>query len=436
MGRERRIWSTFLIWSIVQLGCTRHDTIGEYADVFIQLSEPEYSTRAYDPDENMVKDINLMIFDDNGIMAEHIWLPKTEADNSSMTTVHARLLKNKKYHFYACANIGYRLNIGTIEDIEALRCHLVYPDDYREGMPMAGEISSVILSGQEDTIYIPLERLMAKISLRIDRGGLSEGVNMNVINVSIGNCPKSALVFKDSHVEDEDQCFSLGFTREGMECSMLNKNAGQGLSGIISLYMLENMQGEFSSGEIRHDEDKVLPENDIRRETCSYIEIQMDYQSPEHISKDSPLIYRFYLGGSRNDLNIERNCHYLITVIPEDDGLSDNSWRVDKSGLAEMTESTCFSMEPSGYIQGNIGDKIHVRCSMFPASAPFDIGLEELEYDKSRGIYDYEIDADGLGVTLTLKAPGTGILYMSAGAPINECGMLVIEVNNIKNNIS
>jgi hypothetical protein len=61
--------------------------------------------------------------------------------------------------------------------------------------------------------------------------------------------------------------------------------------------------------------------------------------------------------------------------------------------------------------------------------------MEELEYDRERGIYDFVIDSDRKGVSLTLKNPGTGILYMTAGSPVNETGMLVIEVNNIKNDI-
>lgn len=436
MGRERRIWCPLLICICTAIGCTGNDDPRDYADVVIQLSGSGYLTRAYDPDENQVNDINLMIFDSNDMLVEHIWLENAEPDSNNRIMLQSRLLKNKEYSLYACANIGGKLDADSVADIETFRFHLVYPDDYREGMPMAGIVESFIVSGEENTIHIPLERLMAKISLRIDRGGLSEGVSMNVISVSIGNCPKSSLVFQENHIVDEDQCFSLGFTRTDLECSMLNRNIGMGKSGAVSLYMLENMQGRFSPGEIHQDKDKVLPENDIRRETCSYIEMRMDYQSPDYISKDNPLIYRFYLGESRNDLNIERNCHYNITVIPEDDGLSDDSWRVDKSGLGEMNGDTFFSMEPSGYIQGDIGDKIHVRCNFYPADTPFDIGLEELEYDRSRGIYDYQTDTDGRGVTLTLKAPGTGILYMSAGSPVNESGMLVVEVNNIKNNIS
>jgi hypothetical protein len=93
-------------------------------------------------------------------------------------------------------------------------------------------------------------------------------------------------------------------------------------------------------------------------------------------------------------------------------------------------------MEPSGFIQADIGEKIHVRCYVYPDNTPFDIGWEELELDRERGIYEYEIDPDGYGVTIIPTGPGTGIVYMTAGEPVNESGMLVIEVNKSKNTIS
>ena len=66
---------------------------------------------------------------------------------------------------------------------------------------------------------------------------------------------------------------------------------------------------------------------------------------------------------------------------------------------------------------------------MTPSWTPFDIGIEYLEADKAEGIYDYVIDEDGYGVTLTLKSPGTGLIYMEAGYPINDAALFFIEVN-------
>ena len=145
------------------------------------------------------------------------------------------------------------------------------------------------------------------------------------------------------------------------------------------------------------------------------------------MSYDSPLLYRVYLRDGLRSLDVERNCHYHITVIPEDDGLSGGGWRVDKSGIGPSTP--LFKMHPGNYVEGHVGDTLRIWCECYPKTAPFDPGYEELNYDKSRGIYDYAVDDDGHGVTLYLKKAGTGIVYMSAGAPINQSGMVIVYVN-------
>ena len=64
-----------------------------------------------------------------------------------------------------------------------------------------------------------------------------------------------------------------------------------------------------------------------------------------------------------------------------------------------------------------------------PAGARLTFGKEELEYDKSRGLYDYTMDKDGHGVTLHLKNKGSGIVYIEAGAPVSDAAMAVIVIN-------
>ena len=86
-------------------------------------------------------------------------------------------------------------------------------------------------------------------------------------------------------------------------------------------------------------------------------------------------------------------------------------------------------MHPGNYLEGHVGDSLHIWCECYPRTSPFDIGKEELDFDRSRGIYDYRIDEDGHGVTLYLKKAGTGIIYMSAGEPINRSGMVLVCVN-------
>lgn len=389
-------------------------------DISLRLVCDNIESRASDPDENLLTDISILIFDEKGDLEEYFW------SDEGNPTFEARLVTDREYTICACANFGYRTYADKITELDEIRYHMAYPDDYRNGIPMYAR-EEIFLSEDDEELTVTLERLMAKISLQMDRSRLSDDVSMYVRSVKIGNCPRTSAVFTQNQVHDEDDCFPVGFLRRNMETDNLNSVSSGGLSKEVSLYMLENMQGEPEE-HIYEDSDKVFDEKDSRRETCSYIELEIEYISDDLYSIGKGLIYRFYLGEDRNSLDIERNCHYRITVTPEDDGLSDDGWRVDKSNLAGYGPVS-FNAYPSDYIVGNIGDRIHIWCEVSPRNAPFDVGISYMEDDKAEGIYDYEIDEDGYGATLTLTGPGRGLIYMEAGEPVNEAALFIIEVN-------
>ncbi|MBR2063510.1 MAG: DUF4906 domain-containing protein [Bacteroidales bacterium] len=421
MDRKRKIRGIVLISATIGLltayGCTRHEiTTGK--DVTIMVSCDRLKSKAYNPEENLVTDISLIIFDESGTAEELLW------SRSGVTVFNVKLVTGKQYTICACANFGYRIYADDIAELEDMRYHMAYPDEYRNGIPMYA-MEEVFIDEDDSEISISLKRLMAKISLQIDRSMLSEDVSMYVRSAKIGNCPRSTAIFTGNKVRDEDDCFPVGFTRRNIETDGLNSTSPDGLSEEISLYMLENMQGNI---DISDDTEKVFDEDDSRRQTCSYIEMEIEYASDEFYSTGKGLIYRFYLGEDRNSLNIERNCHYHITVTPEDDGLSDDGWRVDKRYLSDYGPVS-FQAYPSDYIVGDIGDEIHIWCEFSPRNAPFDVGMTYMEDDKAQGIYDYVIDEDGYGATLTLTGPGRGLIYMEAGEPVNETALFIIEVN-------
>ena len=418
MGRERRLLCKVLRTAACLLfsACT-----GERpeADISIVIGEADVLTKSELPDEEKISNVSFLIFDNYGRLEHSIYIDGAK-------TCQAKLLKGETYRIRAFVNFGYRVKAQHIEDLTDLQFHLAYPDEYKDGIPMVADTETVILSDSQ--IVLEPVRLMSRISIRMDRSRLSDNVSMEVSSVRIGNCPKRVAVFGKSRAESEDDCFTVGYSHSGPECSVLNTENSMRISDGLSLYMLENMQGRFCEDGISEDEDKVFGDYDIRKDICSYLEIGLEYSSPTWTSMSSPLLYRFYLGEDRNSLDVERNCHYHITICPEDDGLKGDGWRIDKTGL-QYTGKTGLVKYPSGYIRGDIGDKIHLGCIVTPSHAPFDIGLEYLEDDKAEGIYDYEIDADGHGVTLHLTGPGTGLIYMEAGDPINEAALFIVEVN-------
>ena len=393
---------------------------GRMVEVTCTFDASGLHTKALDPDEELISDVSILIFDADGHAEECIWLPEA----GSGTTV--RLVKGNTYNIMACANFGYQVYADHIDEMKEVTYYMAYPDEYREGMPMFASIDGFVAS-ESEAMVISFERLMAKICLRMDRSRLSEGVSMEVLSARIGNCPKSVNVCGPSKVTDHDQCFANGFRRGEFETLPLNVSGPDKVSPEVSLYMLENMQGDIVPA-LENDSDKVFSSDDPRYGTCSYVELELGYMSDTQYSSGMNLIYRFYLGDSLNNLDVERNCRYSITVRPEDDGLSGDGWRVDKSGILDRGPIS-FASYPSSYIRGDIGDVVHIWCEVSPFGTPFDVGLEYMEDDKAEGIYDYVVDEDGHGATLTLMGPGTGLIYMEAGEPVNESALFIIEVN-------
>ena len=420
MGRERGILRSLLITALIAVGCARIGT-PEEKEVMCRISVEDigYAVKAMDPDENMISDVSIMIFDERGEAEECLWLPNGE------TSTEIPLVLGKTYSFRACANFGYRTFADHISELDETVFYMAYPDEYSKGMPMYACADGIRI-GDDASVSLKMKRLMAKISLRMDRRKLSDGVEMNVVGVRIGNCPKSVKVFGTNAVSNHDQCFGIGFSRNDAQTAVLNTLTKDDLSGTVSLYMLENMQGDMPES-LASDSEKVFDEQDHRRDVCSYIEMDIEYLSYEKYS-ESPLVYRFYLGDSRTNLDVERNCHYRITVCPEDDGLNGDGWRVDKSGLTDLGP-TYFKSYPTPYIRGKIGDKVHIGCILSPPNTPFDVGEDYMKDDQKTGIYDYEIDPDGHGAVLTLTGPGRGWIYMEAGEPINDGALFMIEVD-------
>lgn len=422
MERNRHISGIFLGVCIFFAACSQESmdsTVGQ-ATLSITCGIPESRTAV--PDENIVNDINLILFE-NGKAESMVWKDCLQADGR--TDIDISYVKGRRYSLFVMANMGEKISVRDTSDLKKLTMELPGNQGFSNGLPMSTFFEDISFDGKKK-VDVSLERLTAKISIRIDRSRLSKNVEMSVKEVRIGNYPKYANIIGPSRISSTYDRFETGFHMTGSQCMPLNDTGMGGISEDVSVYMLENMQGTFPY-RINEDEEKIFDKDDPLSELCSYLELTIDYNSPDLISYDSPLIYRFYLGDGLRSLDVERNCHYHITIIPENDGLAGGGWRVDKSGIGPSTP--LFKMHPGNYIEGNVGDTLHVRCECYPMSAPFDPGYEELDYDKSRGIYDYMIDENGHGVRLFLKKAGTGIVFMSAGAPINQSGMVIVYVN-------
>lgn len=363
-------------------------------------------TKSSDPkDEDMISDLNIFIFNNNGGLEEKRYLPGRKlVKEGSEIVFSSSLLLNEKYSVYVCANLGYDLEADSESQLRSLRYHLAYPDEYSKGIPMTGCLRKIIPASSDRKIG--LERMMSRISIVLDRSFLEEGTDLWVRSISVGNCPRSALLFGESYPESTEEVFLSGFNKVGPAADPLNRETAEGRSREIRLYMLENLLDK---------EEKLAP----------FIEIDLEYNSKTLCNKPGEYLkYRFKTG------EIRRNTDYKFTVTPVGNGLSGDSWRIDKDALQVKESAKRFDLLPAAYNVCMVSDTFHLWCDIFPEDAPMEI--EFLAYDddeKVAALYDYEIDKNGHGVRLMPHKDGAALIYFKAGPPVSRDTLAMVVFN-------
>ena len=411
---------------LAAVSCSREET-PRSLPIKIVLDPGFQPTRALLPDEELITDYNLLIFNAFGILEEKVYIPRRQLTLKEGKAVHnTTLLLDVPYSIYAVANLGYELPCRSLEEVQQYRFHLAYPDEYSRGMVMAARSENRAV-GHDGSFTLSLERVMARVDLSIDRSELDADVRFQVEEVLVGGCPASALLFRESRVAAKSETFTVGFGQSGRNVTPLNTDREPGHSGAVSLYLLENCQGDLLEN-VTTPQGRIFTQGTYA-EVCSYIEIRASYRSPSYYSQaGNHLIYRFYLGESLNNFDVRRNTLYSICIKPRGDGLSEDSWRVDKSGLS-ATKSV-FQLHPAAYNECVSGDDFHIWCDVEPADVPF--YMEPLAHDDDEEVaklYSYTVDPDGHGLTIHTWKGGTAVVYFKAGSPVNRdtLAMLVID---------
>lgn len=403
--------------TLLSLSCLKEGAQdGERMDVCVRVTGPG-ATKSIDPPETMVQDLNFLLFTPSGVAEwRKYYRNASQTWDGSGYVVRLSLLKDCDYTLCVVANAGRALSPATIEEAARIRCYMAYPDEYSHGMIMSSV--SVVRAGPG--VDIGLERNMAKLSVRIDRSGLDKDVRFTAKSVTAGGCPSSVTPFAPSRARSASDIFTSGFSKSDAAVSALNADESFALSGEVSLYILENLQGDLLS-DVTSDSGKVF-EDSRYGEVCSWVEMKFEYHSPsKHTRPGEYLIYRFYLGESMNNFDVRRNTHYRITVRPEGDGLTEDSWRVDQSAIEDEIPKVAFDLHPAAYNECQPGDDFRIWCDISPASTPVEI--EPLAYDDHENVaelYDYTIDPDGHGLTIHTKKGGSALVYFNAGPPVNR----------------
>ena len=414
-----------LLLSLV-IGCNSWDRDMERAGTALVLDVCcGIPTRSSLPDDRLVSDINLLIYNAEGLLEERRYLSARQFTVEDGTIpLKTTLLTGAAYDIFVAANIGYALPALSRQAVDAYRFYFAYPDEYSRGIPMSARLDAYV-SGGEAEVRIPLVRTMARIDLALDRTELRSDVSFQVTSVTIGNGPSSVLLFGDSKAESATQVFSSGFTLEGRQVQALNIDQSPGVSGTVSLYLPENLQGDLL--ETDEETEKHFTEGPYGQ-ICSSLEIRGPYHSANwHTRAGEPLIYRFYLGDGPGNFDVYRNTACQVTVHLQGSGLEEDGWRVDKHNLIPETR---FNLHPAAYNECRSGEDFHLWCDVSPPDTYFEI--EPVAWDDDERVhelYTFDIDPDGHGLTIHTRKGGSVMVYFKAGAPVNRdtLALLVID---------
>ena len=118
---------------VVVAACTRAELPRE---VSITLLPPDICTRSRDPEESLITDYNILVYNSFGMLEYKAYIPRREYSGGS-PSIKARLLRESPYTVLAAANLGYGLNFNSLEEARAYRFHMAYPDEFEAGIPMA-----------------------------------------------------------------------------------------------------------------------------------------------------------------------------------------------------------------------------------------------------------------------------------------------------------
>ena len=172
------------------------------ADVTLRLRAGE-ATRSLLPDEQLISDLNLLIYTEEGLLEEQRFLSeRLLMGGRTELELRCSLLRGVRYTIAVCANLGYALPALPLEQLRDWRYPLTYPDEYSHGMPMSHLTDCLVPLDTDLAIDLHLERAMARIDLQLDRTKLDSDVTFQVTTVLVGNGASSVRLFGDSRLRE------------------------------------------------------------------------------------------------------------------------------------------------------------------------------------------------------------------------------------------
>lgn len=237
----------------------------------------------------------------------------------------------RRVTFYVLANMAAVIPVDKDGRLAPEACQYLLPASANfsgTGVPMAGSASIVLPSGGgKQTLSVPLERLVAKVVVRIDKSDLTGGLKTPVL-ASDRICIRQANRLLRPFAAEGSRAASARDLFDDrlrpFDVEVFSGGTDMEHKGIV-LYVPENDQGSWEQ----------LPPG--KAALCTYIEYTGRKDGSQD-GVDGPLCYRAYLGSNTaDDYSVRRNSVYNASLSLTWDGLMwrADGWRIDADGLTD-----------------------------------------------------------------------------------------------------
>lgn len=323
------------------------------------------------------------------------------------------------YSVYVTANSGDLTESPGISDstgLMAMTWDLQTPGDIVNAsgaIPMSGRVTGIRIE-DGSSLSIPLTRMLSRFRIIADTSGLDSDIStFRIHKVMLRNMNRKVSYFsRGSRAVTADDVFAEGLSIEGDGLEKI-------FSGGVDFYLPENAQGDLLSSNV--DESSHIPP-DPYGDLCTFVELHVDYRSPEHYS-DS-LVYRYYLhdGQRLDNFDVLRNTMYTCRTRFTGSGINEESWRIDVSGMKDLV--TSISVSPESRTFRDAGEEYRYTATVLPLSA------ENPEVSWSSDDEDVAVVApDG---TVTAVSDGSCIITATAVDGSGVSGSARVKVDTYK----
>lgn len=211
------------------------------------------------------------------------------------------------------------------------------------------------------SINAPLKRLVSRITVKVDDSNLTSGVKVTPTKIALLQVPTTITLGKNEPASlfsaaGDFQLITTAELPRILQSSIAQSSTptfnphSPGNNG-ISLFMLENMQGEG----VETTDQKLKEPLAGKSSLVTYLEVTASFVNTMGVGAASGIIkYKLYLGNDiYRNMDVQRNTHYLVTLnLKGDGGLSESSWRVEKSSLSGWSTAPTVHV---GYYPENAG---------------------------------------------------------------------------------